>query len=172
MKNNTRIFDLLKQYKEKYAKPKMVAGKVGGAWKFYSTDEFVDLTDRLSRGLLVQEKIKRFDKIALMSGNRPEWNICDFAVNQLGAAIVPLYPTLANQDLVHILQDAEVSVIFLSNAELYEKVKVALEENGMEIPIYAFEEVEGTQSWQVLLDSGRAHPSLDLQPYRDAVVPD
>lgn len=172
MKNNTRIFDLLKQYKEKYAKPKMVAGKVGGAWKFYSTDEFVDLTDRLSRGLLVQEKIKRFDKIALMSGNRPEWNICDFAVNQLGAAIVPLYPTLANQDLVHILQDAEVSVIFLSNAELYEKVKLAMEENDMDLPVYSFDDVEGVQSWQVLLDIGQEHANVDLEPYREAVEPD
>jgi len=172
MKRNTRIFDLLSNYQEEHAKKKMVSGKFAGKWRHYSTQEFNQLVNELSRGLVIKENIKQYDKIALMSANRPEWNICDFAVNQLGAAIVPLYPTLANQDLVHILKDANISVIFLSNAELYQKVKVALEENGMEIPIYAFEEVEGTQSWQVLLDSGRAHPSLDLQPYRDAVVPD
>lgn len=172
MKDNTRIFDLLKQYKEKYAKPKMVAGKVAGAWQYYSTSEFLELTDRLSRGLLVKEQIKRLDKIALMSGNRPEWNICDFAVNQLGAAIVPLYPTLANQDLVHILQDAEVSVIFLSNAELYAKVKLALQENGMDLPIYSFDEVAGIMSWKALLEVGEQHADIDLEPYREAVQPD
>lgn len=170
--NNSRIFDLITVYKQQFAKPRMVAGKIDGVWKYYSTQEFVEMTDQLSRGLLVREKVKQYDKIALMSGNRPEWNICDFAANQLGAALVPLYPTLAQQDLVHILKDAEVSVIFVSNGELYDKVKLALAENELQTPVYSFDEVPAAPSWQVLLDAGKENASLDLQPYRDAVQPD
>lgn len=172
MKRNTRIFDLLSNYQEEFNKEKMISGKFGGKWRHYSTEEFTRLVDQLSRGLVVKEHIKQFDKIALMSANRPEWNICDFAVNQLGAAIVPLYPTLANQDLIHILKDAEVSVIVLSNADMYKKVQFALQENDMDIPVYAFDAVEGAQSWKLLLDAGKENATLDLQPYRDAVEPD
>ncbi len=48
-------------------------------------------------------------RIAVMSHNSPEWNITDFAIMQIGAYQIPLYPTLAEHDLKFILKDAEVS---------------------------------------------------------------
>src|SRR5690606_18681782 len=102
--------------------------------------------DHLSKGL-VAKGIGKGDKIALMSHNRPEWNFCDFAINQLGAAIVPLYPTLSRQDLSFIMSDAEVKIIFLSDAELHGKIAAALAENNLDIPIYTFDPVAGEPSW-------------------------
>src|SRR3546814_19498745 len=81
METPTRIFDILTYYKNHYAKPVMVAGKAGGAWTNYSTDEFLSTVEHLSKGL-VAKRIGKGDKIALMSPNRPEWNFCDFAINQ------------------------------------------------------------------------------------------
>ncbi len=172
MSENKRIFDLLTNYKKKYAKPIMVAGKSQGVWKNFSTEQFTSMVDQLSRGLIRQENIGKSDKIGLMSGNRPEWNICDFAVNQLGAALVPLYPTLAEQDLVHILLDAGVKVVFVSNADLYEKVRKALEKNNMTIPVFSFDEVAGVTSWAALMEVGKNAEDIDLQPYQDAVEED
>ncbi len=172
MSENKRIFDLLTNYKKKYAKPIMVAGKSQGVWKNFSTEQFTSMVDQLSRGLIRQENIGKSDKIGLMSGNRPEWNICDFAVNQLGAALVPLYPTLAEQDLVHILLDAGVKVVFVSNADLYEKVRKALEKNNMTIPVFSFDEVAGLTSWTALMEVGKNAADIDLQPYQDAVEED
>lgn len=172
MSENKRIFDLLTNYKKKYAKPIMVAGKSHGVWKNFSTEQFTSMVDQLSRGLIRQENIGKSDKIGLMSGNRPEWNICDFAVNQLGAALVPLYPTLAEQDLVHILLDAGVKVVFVSNADLYEKVRKALEKNNMTIPVFSFDEVAGVTSWTALMEVGKNAADIDLQPYQDAVEED
>lgn len=172
MSDNTRIFDLLTNYKKKFAKPVMVAGKRQGVWKNFSTEEFSSMVDQLSRGLVRHENIAKSDRVGLMSGNRPEWNICDFAVNQLGAALVPLYPTLADQDLIHILQDSGVKVVFVSNADLYTKVKNALEKNGLSIPVYSFDEVEGVNSWDQLMEIGRGAADIDLQPYHDAVKED
>src|SRR5690606_9793991 len=105
METPTRIFDILAYYKTHYAKPVMVAGKADGKWTIYSTDDFLSTVDNLSKGL-VAKGIGKGDKIALMSHNRPEWNFCDFAINQLGAAVVPLYPTLSQQDLSFIMSDA------------------------------------------------------------------
>src|SRR5690606_27025485 len=158
----TRIFDILTNYKAQYSKPVMVAGKAAGTWTNYSTDTFVSLVNNLSKGL-VAKGIQKDDKIALMSANRPEWNFCDFAINQLGAAVVPLYPTLSSQDLSFIIDDASVKLIFISNTELHEKIKDALQTNGLDIPIYSFDTVEGIPSWRQLVDDG-AELDTDLTP--------
>src|SRR5690606_11994471 len=145
MEKSTRIFDILTYYKDHYAKPVMVAGKAAGKWINYSTEEFISVVDNLSKGL-VSQGIGKGDKIALMSHNRPEWNFCDFAINQLGAAVVPLYPTLSQQDLSFIMSDAEVKMIFLSDAELHGKIAEALADNNLDVPIYAFDPVAGVPS--------------------------
>src|SRR5690606_6145059 len=170
MATPTRIFDILTHYRDNYAKPVMVAGKAGGVWTPYSTDEFLSIVNHLSRGLLAKG-IGKGDKIALMSSNRPEWNFCDFATNQLGAAVVPLYPTLSEQDLSFIINDADVKIIFLSNSELYEKVHSALQQHKLSIPVYTFDPVDGVSFWQKLLEEGKQH-DVDLTPYRDAVHED
>lgn len=166
----TRIFDILMHYEAHHAKPIMVAGKAQGKWTNYSTDAFLSIVDNLSKGL-ISKGIQKGDKIALMSHNRPEWNFCDFAINQLGAAVVPLYPTLSDQDLSFIINDAAVKFIFLSNTELYEKIAAALQENNLDIPIYAFDPIAGIPSWQTLIDEGKLQQT-DLTPYRDAVDED
>lgn len=170
MKTCTRIFDILTHYKEHHAKPVMVAGKADGHWTTYSTDDFLSVVDNLSKGL-VSKGVGKGDKIALMSHNRPEWNFCDFAINQLGAAVVPLYPTLSHQDLSFIINDAEVKVVFVSDSELYGRITEALEENNLSIPIYTFDPVEGGTSWQTLTDAGKQQDT-DLAPYREAVHED
>lgn len=172
MSERIRIFDLLTTYREKFSKPVMVAGKSKGQWRNYSTAEFTDLVNNLSKGLILKENLKKSDKVALMSSNRPEWNICDFAVNQLGAALVPLYPTLAEQDLTFILKDANVKIIFVSNDELYNKVKHALAQNEMDLPVYSFDAIDQVPLWTSLAEVGQNDQDIDLELYRQAVSPD
>ncbi|MGK6352358.1 AMP-dependent synthetase/ligase [Parapedobacter sp. DT-150] len=166
----TRIFDILSNYETHHAKSVMVAGKANGTWTSYSTDEFLDIVDNLSKGL-VAKGVEKGDRIALMSANRPEWNFCDFAINQLGAAIIPLYPTLSGQDLAFIINDAAPKIILVSDADLYEKIRVALETDKLDIPIYSFDPVSDVPSWRQLIDEGKQHDA-DLASYRDAVKPD
>lgn len=166
----TRIFDLLASYKAHHAKPLMVAGKANGKWTNYSTEEFLTIVNALSKGLLAKG-ITKGDKIALMSPNRPEWNFCDFGINQLGAAVVPLYPTLSEHDLTFILSDADVKLIFVSNTELHGKLQAAMQASNLEVPIYALDPVGGVPSWRELVDTGNSLDT-DLVPYRDAVNPD
>lgn len=166
----SRIFDLLAQAKEKYNKPILVAGKANGKWTNYSTDRFAEIVDRLSRGL-IRQGMGKGDKVALMSANRPEWNFCDFATAQLGVALVPLYPTLSEKDLSFIISDSEAKLIFVGTAELYAKVRTALDDQGLDIPIYTLDHVDGAKHWSTLTKDG-AQSEEDLKPYRDAVDPD
>ncbi|RZF61286.1 AMP-dependent synthetase/ligase [Sphingobacterium corticibacterium] len=167
MSKLNRLFDILDGYTSTDTNTCMVAGKRNGEWQLVTSERFMTLTNNLSKALL-SKGLKKGDKVALMSGNRPEWNIVDFACNQLGIAIVPLYPTLSAQDLSFILHNAEVKLLFASNTELAQKVEQAVQEQQLSIELYTFDDVPNKPGYQELIDLG-AQQDIDLQPYRDAV---
>lgn len=170
MNNFKILFDLIKNYEKQFTKDIMVAGRSKDGWRTFSTNEFVDIVNNLSKGLIAKG-IKKGDRIALMSGNRPEWNFIDFACNQLGVATVPLYPTLSNQDLVFILDNAEVKMLFVSNEELAKKADNALKENNMNLEAYTFDEISGRANYREVMELGKSQ-EIDLETYRSAVQPD
>ena len=170
MNNYKRLIDLISNYQKEFAKEIMVAGRAKNGWKTYSTNEFVEIIDNISKGLLAKG-IQKGDRIALMSGNRPEWNFIDFACNQLGVATVPLYPTLSNQDLIFILNDAGAKLLFVSNEDLAKKADLALKENNLELEVFTFDEIEGRKNYQEVVELGKQNEK-DLQPYREAVQPE
>lgn len=166
----TRVFDLIQYNLEKFPKDEFISGKINGVWKKFSTREFSDTVDDLSRGLIGLEVIKG-SRIGVMSANRPEWNVTDFAITQLGAYQVPLYPTLAEHDIKYILKDAGISIVFVADQLLYQKVKTVVDTVDADIKLFTFEEVAGADNWKTLIDAGKATPELDLEPYRSAVTP-
>lgn len=66
--------------------------------------------------------IQRGDRIAIMSENRWEWPVVDFAALAIGAVDVPLYQTLTPEQVGFMLRDSGSRVIFVSNREQYDKV--------------------------------------------------
>ena len=92
--------------------------------------------------------IGKEDKIAIISHNRPEWNIVDMATQQLGAISVPMYPTITEQDFKFIFTDAEVKIIFVGDKELYLKAKNASKDLPFVKEIYTFNEVDQAKNWK------------------------
>ena len=167
----TRVFDLLKYNKENFVKDEFISGKINGQWRKYSTLEICNLTDELSKGLTTLG-IGKGDRVAIMSNNRPEWNICDYAIMQLGAYQIPLYPTLTEHDIAFIMGDAKITVVFVGDQQLYEKVKLVTETLAHEVKIYTFNKVEGANYWEDLVSIGRGNESIDLEAYRNDVAPE
>lgn len=169
----TRVFDLLRYNLEKFPKEEFVSGKVDGVWKSYSTQRFCDTVDALSRGL-IGIGVGKGSRVAVMSHNRPEWNITDFAIMQIGAYQVPLYPTLAAHDIRFVLENAGVSVVFVADGPLYAKIKPVCNDLDRQIDIYTFNEVKGAAHWEVLLEKGTDSGDLlpDLDEYRSKVAAD
>ncbi len=66
--------------------------------------------------------IQKGDRVAILSENRPEWAVADFATLLLGAVDVPIYTTLTAEQTAYILRDSGARVIFLSTAEQLKKV--------------------------------------------------
>ena len=150
----TRLFDILPRYAEKFNKPDALAAKESGQWVKYSTQDFIDNVNWLSYGLLALG-IPKNDKIAIIANNRPEWNFADYAIQQIAAVSVPIYPTISENDLKFILNDAEIRLIFVSSKELYVRVKAVADTIGSVKFIYTFNKIEGAKHWSELKELGK-----------------
>jgi len=167
----TRVFDLLQYSLEMHPQEDMVAAKQNGTWNKYSTEKFVAQVNSVSLGLIASG-IKKDDKIAIMSPNRPEWNICDFGIMQIGATQVPMYPTLAENDIKFILKDADVKIVFVSELALYEKLNTVRKTDGLDFKIFSFDSIQGVPHLQELIETGEGAEPVNLQVYRDKILPE
>ena len=115
---NRLLFDAA----EKYHKPDALQAKRNGR---YEPISHATLLDRIRRASLGLEEIgtQPGDRIGILSENRPEWAIADYACLMLGATDVPLYPSLPAEQIAYILRDSGSSVIFVSDAQ--ESAKIA-----------------------------------------------
>jgi long-chain acyl-CoA synthetase len=77
------------------------------------------------REYLRQQGIQKGDKVAIMSNNRPEWVVSDMAIMSLGAVVVPIYPTLSQEDMAYILKDSDSKIAIV---ELKQHVDFAEED--------------------------------------------
>lgn len=150
----TRLFELVKRFHDKYPKPDALAAKENGKWITYSTQDFVDTVDNFSYGLIALG-LQRNDKIALIANNRPEWNYVDLGMQQAGVINVPIYPTISENDLKFILNDAEIKYVFVSSKELYEKVKSASAGLASLKDVYTFNRIDGAKHWSEIVELGK-----------------
>lgn len=167
----TRVFDLLQYSLETHPKQDMVAAKQNGIWNTYSTEKFVAQVNSVSLGLIASG-IKKDNKVAIMSPNRPEWNICDFGIMQIGATQVPMYPTLSENDIKFIIRDAGIKIVFVSELALYEKLNNVRKTDGLDFKIFSFDTIEGVPHLQELIEIGERAEPVDLQIYRDRILPE
>jgi long-chain acyl-CoA synthetase len=150
-----RLFDILPMYLEKYPeKETALAGKVDGKWKTYSIQDYTQIVNNLSYGL-IHSGVKKGDKIATISPNRPEWNIIDMAILQIGAIHVPIYPTISENDYRYILSHSEVKYIFVSGWELYRKIKHIVPNIATVKGVYTFKHFDDVPHLQELVKLGK-----------------
>lgn len=152
----TRIFDLLDNYLEQYPQQEAaLAYKRGGQWRRYSIQEYVELTNLISYGML-QLGIQRGDNVGIVSGNRPQWNMLDMAIMQIGAISIPIYPTISQEDYRYILNHAEMKMIFIEGKDLRRKLEPVLPDVKTLKSIYVFDETDGDYKFlDQLIELGR-----------------
>ena len=144
-----RGFDLLPYQLNKYPKTDCLAAKINGQWVKQSTQEVMAAVNQVSLGLL-KLGVKKDDKVALISMNRPEWLIVDHGIQQTGAVSVPMYPTITVDDYRYIFQDADVKIVFVSDENLYRKVLAATADITGIQAVYTFDRVQGAPHWSEL----------------------
>ncbi|MBR5029216.1 MAG: long-chain fatty acid--CoA ligase [Bacteroidales bacterium] len=171
MEKITRLFDILDYRKEKYPNnPPVFTAKQDGKWVEHYLDEYIENANNVSYGLL-QLGIQPGDKVALISTSRPEWNYLDMGIQQIGAVLVPIYPTISEDDYRYILSHAEVKLIFLEGPELLRKISNILPELTHVQKIFTFKKQnESTSNFQELVDLGKANPAPEkVQAIKDSI---
>lgn len=151
-----RLFDAVGHQLKNFPKDDMLNAKESGQWKAYSTQDVAGIADQLSAGLLAKGvsgnnfTAEGSDKIAIISNNRPEWIFTDLAVQQIGAILIPMYPTTSTQELEYILNESEAKYIFVSSEELLTKIQ-SLKSDYLK-GIYTFDKIEGVAHYSELLN--------------------
>ena len=132
----------------------MLAGKESGQWKKYNTADVNDIVSRLSAGLLSlgiskgDMTAEGRDKVAILCKNRPEWIMLDMAVQQIGAILIPIYPTINVNELEFVLKDAQVKMAFVNDEDLFLKVLSLKEKLPGLKDIFSFEHVANARHWK------------------------
>jgi len=157
----SRIFDLVPRYKENF-KPKddAVAGKEDGKWIKYSIDQYIEIANNISYAFL-KLGVKKGDKIATITQNRPDWNFLDTAILQVGAVHVPIYPTISESDYKYILTHAEVKLVFVSGKELLSKIEHILPEIPSLQEVYTFKKIDKVKHLDELIELGKLNPAQE-----------
>ena len=93
-------------------------GELG--WAPISSSEFAARVAGTARELR-SWGISKGDRVAILSENRHEWVVADFACMQLGAAVVPIYTTLTPDQIAYVLRDSGARAIFVSSESQLKK---------------------------------------------------
>ncbi len=173
-RNITRTFDLLTLYRTSYRMEDAFAGKVNGNWEKLSNEDYVEQADCFSCGLL-DMGFKPGEKIAIISNNRPEWNVADMGMAQIGVISVPIYPTSSFDDFLYILRHSSPRAVMVSDKILYEKLKHLVQDTPDIELIYTFSKVSDAHHWAEILEAGFACKERrkdELERRKAAVLPD
>lgn len=167
----TRLFDFPYYEHEKYKLEDALVTKYGDKWVKTSTQEYIDKANAFSRGLL-RMGIKKDDKIAVISSsNRTEWNIADIGILQTAAQNVPIYPTIAEEDIEYILNHSGAIYCLVSDKELLEKIQSVKPNVANLKEIYSFDKIDGCKHWEEILDLGRDESNQeDVNRIKDGIT--
>jgi len=106
---------------------------------------------------LARAGIKRGDRVAILSENRLEWALADWACLCAGAVDVPIYSTLPAAQVAYILENSGASLVFVSDAEQHEKARDAIARAGLDLTIVVFDggtDLDGATGWDDFVASG------------------
>ncbi len=98
-----------------------------GIWNSFSFREIEQIVTKLSFGLSASS-VGKGDRVGIISNNRPEWAMADFATICLGGVTVSIYPTLVPNQIKYIIINSEAKVVFVEDKTQAEKIVSFIED--------------------------------------------
>lgn len=141
-------------------------------WRPVSSQELYRNVAGVARALS-QWGLTKGDRLAILSENRWEWAVTDFASLLLGLAVVPIYPTLTAQQTAYILRDSGVRVVVVSTEKQLEKVLSVRDQTAVEkVVLMDPAEIPEAMHMQRLMQKGPAGRDHELEVRARAITPD
>jgi long-chain acyl-CoA synthetase len=144
-----------------------------GAWKEISAVQLRNWVYATARQLRAWG-VKKGDRVILLSENRPEWAIADFACLLLGVVDVPIYATQTGEQCLFVLQNCDARVAFVSSRKQYEKIVAVREQTSLEYVVIMDDAPELTEAvpMQSFLQSAATNDDPELEEIGRLVEPD
>jgi len=146
--------------------------KRGSEWQVISSRQLYGYVATLARALK-QWGIHKGDRVAILSENRPEWMIADFACVTTGIIDVPIYATLTADQTLYLLQNSGARVIFVSTLEQLRKIQAIREKTSLEkiVVMDDISEINVIPMWSLINSaSPEEDPQFDEEAHR--ITPD
>jgi long-chain acyl-CoA synthetase len=102
-----------------------------GQWQPISSDQIYHRV-RVLAGAFLAWNAQKGDRIALISENRWEWAVSDFATLAIGAVNVPIYPTLTGEQIAVLVQDAGCRIAVVSTRQQFDKLNAVRDQTSLE----------------------------------------
>ncbi len=162
----TRLFEILEYQQVRFPQTISMAGRKDGAWRTWQTTELLTERDRLSAGMLAAG-LHKGDHIGILAHcGSPQWAIADAAMLQIGIIPVPIHATARPDEIAHIAKDARLRAAFVSNMDMYAKIKSA----GVQLEfVIAFETTPDTTDWNTIVCEPGAVALEKIKYLRDGI---
>lgn len=173
----SRLFDIVDVQLQKFPKSDMLCIKEGSKWIKYSTQDVKNIVDQLSCGLLEMgigfkdHTPEGVDKIVVISQNRPEWIMLDLAVQQVGAVLVPVYPTTNPTELNYILNESEAKLVFIGDEDILDRFDTCISEATTVKEIFSFDTTRIT-NWKTLLKNADEACTSKISAIKTEIQPE
>ncbi len=151
--------------------PHFLLRKTQAGWEPISSKEFATKVGGVLSALR-SWGISRGDRVAILSENRHEWVVADFACMLLGAVVVPIYTTLTPEQTSELLRDSGARAIFVSSDRHLKKIlsirettaveKIAVMDDVEEPHVFRMKELMEAERDAQLEASGQAIKSDDV----------
>jgi len=136
-------------------RPAALKTKKDGRWVDISVPEFCDTVRYFATGLRLLG-VKPGDRVAILSENRPEWAMTDFAILCNAAVTVPVYPTLLGWQIEYILNDSGSVAVICSTQEQLQKIQ-DIRAHTPHVHNVIVCDGPGALTFQQVVESGRSH---------------
>jgi long-chain acyl-CoA synthetase len=152
-----------------------VSEKRGGKWIHISAAEFIERVRHIALGL-AGAGIRRGDRVALISENRPEWSIVDLAILSAGAVTVPLYTTQSVEQVEYILRDSGTRALMISGGRVLKHARKGFEQVAQLEQVIVFDPesaqgLAGAASLQTIETRGAEIQSNNPRAFAELIAP-
>jgi long-chain acyl-CoA synthetase len=144
-----------------------------GAWTPISATQIHRWVTAIARQM--QEwGVSQGDRVVLLSENRPEWVVVDYATLLLGAIVVPIYATQTPDQVLYVLQHSEAKLAFVSSRKQYEKVESIRQQSQLErvVVMDKVDDLPDVPQMQFLLSGATDLEDSAIEAFAHTIQPD
>lgn len=149
LKENKTVAYMMLKRAEQFADYNVLTHQVKGEWVSITWREFGEQIRAVGKALLETDIVQIGDMVGLFSSNRAEWAIADLGILAVRCVSVPIYATNSAEEATHIVNDAEIKVLFVGDQDQYNRSKKIIADNAYLKKIIAFDRdivIEGDDS--------------------------